>query len=190
MSREFWLGLALSVPIGIGCGLAVPRLQRWLDEQGKSRAFKRSKREQQDYEEAFYYHSHPHIFTQYLIHQLVNLMRVGVLCLLFGLGVVLVGFLVNSPISDATSLAINPNLAHVWPHFQSLAEMRSTARILKVSLTVCMLVLYINIIWFTWLVFSIKRLWFRVRYFSEYRQKVRINTEDGPIELDRAPGNQ
>jgi len=67
MSTEFWIGVVLSVPIGIATGLATPYFQRRIEERGKRRAGAEFRRAVRQLREAFYFRAHPDAFTHYLV---------------------------------------------------------------------------------------------------------------------------
>lgn len=75
MSGEFWLGTLLSIPIGVGTGLAIAPVQRWLDSYGKYRSLGRTKRMRADYEEAHYFFTYPHRMTHYFLNRAIELLR-------------------------------------------------------------------------------------------------------------------
>jgi len=66
MTDDVWIGAILSVPIGVGTSLAMPVIQRKLDERGNRKVLAESNRVRTEYEEVLFYHQNPVLFTQYL----------------------------------------------------------------------------------------------------------------------------
>jgi hypothetical protein len=98
---QFWLGVFLSVPIGIATGVVSPWVQRWLEEK---RALKRTRRVQAEYEAVVFYKRHPEEFTQFLVHVAVKTTFIGAM-----LGVV------AGLVFTAASLLDNARLWPFWP---------------------------------------------------------------------------
>jgi hypothetical protein len=72
LSKEFWIGLALSIPIGIICGLLVGPIQRWYQDWGKSREAARRERIEKEYAETLKYLLFPHSWTHYLLRRVME----------------------------------------------------------------------------------------------------------------------
>jgi hypothetical protein len=99
MSNDVWIGALLSVPIGVGTGLAVTPLQQWYRELGKSRAEAERNLMTHQYGQALFYISHPHRFTQYLVVEAVRAIAAIAAMLVGGgisFGTVLVGGLMRA----------------------------------------------------------------------------------------------
>ncbi len=67
MSGEFWWTLVLSVPVGIGTGLAVPPLQRWYKHRHKTRQIRHLEDQRDEYYETLVFLRNPEKFSQFLI---------------------------------------------------------------------------------------------------------------------------
>jgi hypothetical protein len=74
-----WLGLLLSIPIGVCTALATPWIQRRLEEKGKHRAMVKSRNAHAEYSSVLYYKTNPQEFTQYLIHVAIKTTFIGAL---------------------------------------------------------------------------------------------------------------
>jgi hypothetical protein len=77
MSSDIFIGALLSIPIGIGTGLAVPAVQRWLENRGKARSFNQDKRTAEDYKNVLYSLRNPQLTTQYFIQVALQTAMVG-----------------------------------------------------------------------------------------------------------------
>jgi hypothetical protein len=75
LSSEFWMGILLSIPIGVGTGLSVAPIQRWLDSYGRHRSLSRTKRMRADYEEAHYFFTYHHRLTHYFLNRAIEILR-------------------------------------------------------------------------------------------------------------------
>lgn len=67
MSAEFWIGTLLSVPIGVGTGLAVPPIQRFFRSRGDAKAIEESQKARHEYLRVLFFLQHPEMLTQYLV---------------------------------------------------------------------------------------------------------------------------
>jgi hypothetical protein len=81
---QFWLGLILSVPIGILTGLYTPKIQKWLESRGKEKAEIELRQAKEELEAIEKYVSNPHEFTQYLIKTAIVTTFIGSLPGLLG----------------------------------------------------------------------------------------------------------
>src|SRR5207244_3657368 len=82
MLNDVLIGTLLSIPIGIGTGLAVAPIERWRENRGKTRGLAKSRWMRQEYVETLNYVRHPHVFTQYLLHKLIDIVSsVGMIVL-------------------------------------------------------------------------------------------------------------
>ena len=61
MSGEFWLGVAVSIPISIGCNLAVPSIQRWWQRRGDHSQKVGLDQKAKEYTEVLFYALHPEL---------------------------------------------------------------------------------------------------------------------------------
>jgi hypothetical protein len=57
--------------------VAVTPLQRWWGDRGTQKLARRTKRLQEEYNEALFYTTHPETFTQYLIHVAIQTTFIG-----------------------------------------------------------------------------------------------------------------
>jgi hypothetical protein len=77
MSNDVWYGALISVPVGIATGLAVPPLQRWLENRGNQKLAEQERRSREEYEEVLFYRKNPETFTQYLVHVAIQTAFIG-----------------------------------------------------------------------------------------------------------------
>jgi len=77
MSTEFWVGIFLSIPIGILTSLITPWIQRKLDESGKQRALTQSKNIKAELTIITQYKNDPTSFSQYLLHIIIRTTFIG-----------------------------------------------------------------------------------------------------------------
>jgi hypothetical protein len=80
---EFWIGILLSIPIGIATSLITPWIQRKIDEQDKRRSLAATGRLVQEYERIRAFRSDPHEFTQYLVQVVIRTTFTGALVAVF-----------------------------------------------------------------------------------------------------------
>jgi hypothetical protein len=86
VSNEFWLGVVLSVPIGIGTGLAVAPIQRWMDNwSAASRQTKRA-RQTREYLEVLFFLGRPELLAPHLIVTVLALLGFLMIIVLAGVG--------------------------------------------------------------------------------------------------------
>ncbi len=78
LSTDLWLGTLLSIPIGIGTGLAGPPLQRWYKHRSKARRIRILEDQKASYYEALFYLARPEKFTQFLIRSGIVMMLAAV----------------------------------------------------------------------------------------------------------------
>lgn len=76
---QFWLGLALSVPIGIATSLVTPAIQRWIESKSKQRELTKTHRARAEYTSVMFYRRNPERFTQYLVHVAIKATLIGAL---------------------------------------------------------------------------------------------------------------
>jgi hypothetical protein len=76
---QFWIGLALSIPIGIGTSLVTPAIQRWFESRGQARVISAKRETEAEYRAAVFYRKNSDRFTQYLVHVTIKATLVGAL---------------------------------------------------------------------------------------------------------------
>ena len=149
MTSDLWLGALLSIPIGIGTGLAVGPIERWWESHGKSKALEKSMEMRVDYAAALFFVQHPHEFTQFLLREIVRGLLgigeilLGVLCILMPLTLRLVG----SDESAGRWIAALFLLTGPVPLTMGILTLARSAK-------------------------KVNRLWYRVRYFEQYQDEV------------------
>ena len=80
---EFWIGVLLSIPIGIATSLITPWIQRKIDEQDKRRSLAATGRVVQEYERIRAFRADPHEFTQYLVQVVIRTTFTGAFVAVF-----------------------------------------------------------------------------------------------------------
>jgi hypothetical protein len=74
---DVWLGILLSIPIGIATSLVTPWIQRKLDQLDQRRALAATGRQVQEFERIKAFKSNPDQFTQYLIQVAIRTTLTG-----------------------------------------------------------------------------------------------------------------
>jgi hypothetical protein len=80
---EFWIGILLSIPIGIATSLITPWIQRKIDERDKRRSLAATNRLVQEYERIRTFRSNPEQFTQYLVQVAIRTTFTGAFVAVF-----------------------------------------------------------------------------------------------------------
>jgi hypothetical protein len=83
MGKEFWIGTLLSIPIGVGTGLAVAPIQRFFRNRGDAKAIEESQRTREEYRRVLFFIEHPEMFTQYLVQVVIESAFIVLTMLLF-----------------------------------------------------------------------------------------------------------
>src|SRR3569833_2355765 len=68
-----WFGILINIPISIVVGLCLPKLQRWIEDRGKSSHAKKLSRQKEEYEDAMHYALHPDRFLGKMLHLVMYL---------------------------------------------------------------------------------------------------------------------
>jgi small-conductance mechanosensitive channel len=90
MNGSFWLGLTLGIPLAVLANLLTRPIQGWLDSRIRSRALRRTREKQRDYEQAKRYRAHRDEFYEFLLESLTfMILWTGSLVLLTGITVML-----------------------------------------------------------------------------------------------------
>jgi hypothetical protein len=74
LSNEFWLGIGLSIPIGIGTGLAVAPIQKWIDNRSEASRQTKRERQKQEYMEVLFFLRRPELLASQLILRVLSLL--------------------------------------------------------------------------------------------------------------------
>jgi hypothetical protein len=77
MSTEFWLGIFLSIPIGIGTSLYTPWFQGKLEGYSKKRALSQTKNIKEEFESVSFYRNNPSSLTQFLVYVAIKSTFIG-----------------------------------------------------------------------------------------------------------------
>jgi hypothetical protein len=86
MSSDLWLGVLFSIPIGIGTGLAVAPVQKWIDNRSVASRYTKLKRQKREYEEVLFFASRPELLSSHLIITTLVLGCAVGLAFLFSMG--------------------------------------------------------------------------------------------------------
>jgi uncharacterized membrane protein YeaQ/YmgE (transglycosylase-associated protein family) len=73
MSEEFWLGILLSIPVGIGSAVIAPWVQQKIDSVGKRRSLALSHNTKKEFERIKFYKANPSEHTQYLVQVAIRI---------------------------------------------------------------------------------------------------------------------
>lgn len=112
---QFWLGLILSVPIGILTGLYTPKIQKWLESRSKEKAEIELRQTKAELESIERYVSNPHEFTQYLIKTAIVTTFIGSF-----LGVLSGAFFLSGQALEAAGFVLPDNIRNVLYFFGQL----------------------------------------------------------------------
>jgi hypothetical protein len=150
LSPDLWFGALLSIPIGIGTGLAVTPLQRALENRGKAKAVAETKRAKEIYTETLFFVGHPHLFTQYLIQVAIKTTFIGSAVGIFSGLFYLVGQMGALSVRELFSWAIDREALNILGFgLGQVVAIFSSVMIVSI----CM---------------PAMKLWHRVRNFEEY----------------------
>ena len=86
MSNEFWIGVLLSVPIGIGTGLAVAPIQRWMGNWNAASRQTKRERQRREYLEVLFFLGRPELLAPHLIITVLALLGFLMIIVLAGVG--------------------------------------------------------------------------------------------------------
>jgi hypothetical protein len=152
------LGGLLSIPLQIGTALLFPRVQRWLDDRGKTRAFKKSNEMRKQYEEAYYFFTYPHRMTQYFLNRGLELLRLSVFFVLT------IAWFVLTPV---------PGTRGVWSMLSALIPSGVTLfLIFTISQSVN----------------NLHEIYYRVEFWGEYKRKALVEMPElAEISKDERP---
>lgn len=75
MDYKIWLPILLTIPMSILAGLAVRPIERWYERRGKSNEAIRKIQFERDFQQTAEFIEHPHLFTQFLLRTIINLIR-------------------------------------------------------------------------------------------------------------------
>jgi hypothetical protein len=92
MSSDLWLGTAFSIPIGVGIGLGVPKIQRKLDSYSRARSIRVSKKTLGEFSRIKVFKENPHELTQYLLIATLRILLVSTITLACCSFLVFMGF--------------------------------------------------------------------------------------------------
>jgi hypothetical protein len=107
VSNDLWIGVALSIPIGIGTGLLVAPIQEWYKNRGKTKEEGLTHRLRWEYGQALTFVTHPHKYTQFLLNVIIR-MLICIACWVVGTATwVSIGIIV-------TNIPIIPPPSHNW----------------------------------------------------------------------------
>ncbi|MDX9990400.1 hypothetical protein [Thiothrix unzii] len=164
MSNEFWMGIFLSIPVGLATSLATPWFQRKLDQRSQQRALVETKNAQVEYERIRFYKENPSELTQYLVHVAIKTTFIGaLLAIISGVSYTLAQLL------DATSIGYDgmssgrfaQHMLYVIGQFSSLVGSIMIINICRPALTT----------------------WTKTKNFSEYENSLQsqgvINVDSG-----------
>lgn len=171
MSSELLIGVALSIPIGIACGLTVAPVQRWLDRWGETSHQKKHSRIKSEYRLVMDSALHPDMMIAGMV---VNVMYISA----YGFFFLVLRFL--DPVVEKL-LGFFPNPKINAPHFLLLDL------VILVGCT-CIATVYVFR-----LVINSVRLYLHVRFFDGYVKSIPDELRDLKMEkiviysaLDRA----
>ncbi|MDB5551943.1 MAG: hypothetical protein JWL86_1927 [Rhizobium sp.] len=83
MSTEFWLGLFLSIPLGIITSLWTPWIQRKIEQRGKRKNVEQAKYLKSEFENVQYYVENKIEFSHYLMYAAIRTTLIGSLIGIF-----------------------------------------------------------------------------------------------------------
>jgi hypothetical protein len=95
MSTEFWMGIFMSIPIGLATSLATPWFQKRLDQRGKARTLIETKNAQEEYDRIRYFRDNPSDLTQYLVQVAIKTTFITAFLSLFSRSLVVFGSLIR-----------------------------------------------------------------------------------------------
>ena len=81
MSAGVWIGLAASIPIGIGTSLVAPDIRRWMDRHLTIRTLKQAQRTSEDYLKVASFYQNPELLSHYLLETILKMLVLGVLAI-------------------------------------------------------------------------------------------------------------
>jgi hypothetical protein len=100
MSADVWWTTLISIPVSIAVAMAVPRIQRWVDQRGKTTHAKKLERMREEYDEVLFYALHTDLMNGKLI--------ISVLLLLVLVAFSHLGEIVGTPLGVTTAILLPP----------------------------------------------------------------------------------
>jgi hypothetical protein len=85
VSSDLWIGALLSIPIGLGTGLAGPPLLRWYKHRAKARRQRKLENQKAEYMRTLFLFRNPELYTHFLIDCAIK-MILGAVTVGTGLG--------------------------------------------------------------------------------------------------------
>lgn len=161
MSSDVWIGAVISIPVSIGVALAVPHIQDWLNQRGKTSHLKKLDRMRDEYETVLDYALH----TDHLLGR----MLVTVITLLLLIIVGLVAGTTVPTLGDAMFEALHIGLPTLVNH-RTLAIAISTSMLLAFGTALIIQVIKMSS--------RYVKLFFNVRNFTSYVESIPIELRD------------